>query len=113
VGVTKSFRTESITKYSLTTINTVSEATQRVIAAKLTRLTHKTDITAPGGRELQFSLQAASPETFGYTLVYRGGGGDVQNMNGLRDRMFRTAECSSNEVLASAWRDNEYLYMCV
>jgi hypothetical protein len=31
------------------------------------------DATAPSGRELynlQFSLQAASPETFGYTLVY-------------------------------------------
>jgi hypothetical protein len=31
------------------------------------------DTTAPSGRELyhlQFSLQAASPETFGYTLVY-------------------------------------------
>jgi hypothetical protein len=30
------------------------------------------DKTAPGGKELyrlQFSLQAASPETFGYTLV--------------------------------------------
>jgi hypothetical protein len=30
------------------------------------------DSTAPSGRELyhlQFSLQAASPETFGYTLV--------------------------------------------
>jgi hypothetical protein len=30
------------------------------------------DVTAPNGRELyhfQFSLQAASPETFGYTLV--------------------------------------------
>jgi hypothetical protein len=40
------------------------------MAAKLTRLTHIT--TAPIGRELyhlQFSLQAASPETFGYTLV--------------------------------------------
>jgi hypothetical protein len=39
--------------------------------------THNTDsqnsdTTAPSGRELyhlQFSLQAASPETFGYTLV--------------------------------------------
>jgi hypothetical protein len=39
--------------------------------------THQTDsqnsdTTAPGGRELhhlQFSLQAASPETFRYTLV--------------------------------------------
>jgi hypothetical protein len=31
------------------------------------------DTTAPSGRELyhlQFSLQAASPETFGYTLVH-------------------------------------------
>jgi hypothetical protein len=31
------------------------------------------DATAPSGRELyhlQFSLQAASPETFGYTLVF-------------------------------------------
>jgi hypothetical protein len=28
-------------KYTLTTINTRSEATQRVMAAKLTRLTHK------------------------------------------------------------------------
>jgi len=36
-GVSKGFRTESITKYTLTTI----KATQRVMAAKLTRLTHK------------------------------------------------------------------------
>jgi hypothetical protein len=40
-SVSKSFRTESITKYTLTTINTRWEATQRVTAAKLTRLTHK------------------------------------------------------------------------
>jgi hypothetical protein len=40
-GVSKSFRTESITKFALTIINTRSEATQRVMAAKLTRLTHK------------------------------------------------------------------------
>jgi hypothetical protein len=43
------------------------------MAVKLTILTHKTgDTTAHGGRELyrlQFSLQAASPETFGYTLL--------------------------------------------
>jgi hypothetical protein len=39
--VFKSFRTESITKYTLTTINTRWEATRRVMAAKLTRLTHK------------------------------------------------------------------------
>jgi hypothetical protein len=40
-GVSKTFRTEPITKYKLTTINTRSEATQRVMIAKLTRLTHK------------------------------------------------------------------------
>jgi hypothetical protein len=40
-GVTKSFRTESITRYTLTTINTRWEAIRRVMAAKLTRLTHK------------------------------------------------------------------------
>jgi hypothetical protein len=39
-----------------------------------TRLTdsQNSDTTAPSGRELyhfQFSLQAASPETYGYTLV--------------------------------------------
>jgi len=39
-GVSKSFWTESIKKYMLTTINTRQEATQRVMAAKLTRLTH-------------------------------------------------------------------------
>jgi hypothetical protein len=59
-GVSRSFRTESITKYTLTTINTLWEATQRVMAAKLTRLTHKnSDTIAPSDRELQhlqFSL---------------------------------------------------------
>jgi hypothetical protein len=40
-GVSKSFRTKSITKYRLTTINTRWEGTQRVMAAKLTRLTYK------------------------------------------------------------------------
>jgi hypothetical protein len=43
------------------------------MVAKLTRLTHKnSDTTVLIGRELyhlQFSLQVASPETFGYTLV--------------------------------------------
>jgi hypothetical protein len=38
-SVSKSFRTESITKE--TKINTSWEATQKVMAAKLTRLTHK------------------------------------------------------------------------
>jgi hypothetical protein len=40
-GVSKSFRTVSITKYMLITIITCREATQRVMAAKLTRLTHR------------------------------------------------------------------------
>jgi hypothetical protein len=46
------------------------------MAAKLIRLTQKnSDTTASSGRELyhlQFSLQAAGPETFGYTLYYDG-----------------------------------------
>jgi hypothetical protein len=44
------------------------------MAAKLTRLTQNNDTTAPSGRELyylQLSLQAASPETFGYTLLWK------------------------------------------
>jgi hypothetical protein len=40
-GVSKSFRTESITKYMLTTINTRSKGTQSFKAAKLIRLTQK------------------------------------------------------------------------
>jgi hypothetical protein len=39
--VSKSFRTEWLTKYTPTTTNTRWEATQRVMAAKLARLTHK------------------------------------------------------------------------
>jgi hypothetical protein len=40
-GVSESFRTEPIMKYTLTTINARWEAAQRVGAAKLTRLTHR------------------------------------------------------------------------
>jgi len=42
------------------------------MAAKLTRLTHKSHTTAPSGKQLyhlQLLLQAASPGTFGYILV--------------------------------------------
>jgi hypothetical protein len=42
------------------------------MVAKLTRLTHKIAIQLSSGRELyhlEFSLQASSPETFGYTFV--------------------------------------------
>jgi hypothetical protein len=40
-GVSKSFRTDSIKKYMLTFGITRSEATQKVMAAKCTRPTHK------------------------------------------------------------------------
>jgi hypothetical protein len=40
-GVSKSFRTESITKYTRTCVIARWEATQRVMVAELTRLTHK------------------------------------------------------------------------
>jgi hypothetical protein len=43
-GVSKSFRTKSITKYTLACGITRWEVTQRVMAAKLTRLSHKTAI---------------------------------------------------------------------
>jgi hypothetical protein len=43
------------------------------MAAKLTKLTHKITmqlrLEADSCTDLQFSLQAASPETFGYTPV--------------------------------------------
>jgi hypothetical protein len=68
-GCMQNFPDWAITKWTTTIINTRWEATQKVMVAKFTRLTH----TAPNGREmyhLQFSLQAAGPETFGYTLAY-------------------------------------------
>jgi hypothetical protein len=73
-GVSKSFRSESITKNKNNNKNH-SLRTQRVMATKLTRLTHKIWITAASsGRELyhlQFSLQAANRDTFGYTSDVR------------------------------------------
>jgi hypothetical protein len=67
-GVSKSFRTESITK-STTTTNTRWEVTHRFLAAKLTRLTHKIAIqlhlvaescticnSAPGGQYGNFGI---------------------------------------------------------
>jgi len=44
------------------------------MAAKLTRLTQNSDIITHSGRELyhlQFSLQVASPETFGYARMLK------------------------------------------
>jgi hypothetical protein len=70
-GVSRSFRTRSITK---STTNTSSEATQKGYGDKIHWSdSQNSDTTAPSGRELynlQFSFQAASPETFGYSLVY-------------------------------------------
>jgi hypothetical protein len=72
-NVSKSFRSESIKKCTLAFGITRSKITQRVMTAKLARLTHKnSDTTAPSGRELYhllFPIQAANPETFGNTLV--------------------------------------------
>jgi hypothetical protein len=59
-GCIQKFPDWVITKYTLTTINTSWEATQRVIAAKLTRMTHKIAIqlhlVAESFNILQFSL---------------------------------------------------------
>jgi len=43
-SMSKSLQTESITKYTFTFGITCCEATQRVMAIKLTRLTHKIEI---------------------------------------------------------------------
>jgi hypothetical protein len=64
----KSFRTESITKYTITTINTCREATQRVVAAKLIRLTHKIAIQLHLVAE-SCTICSSSPETFGRILL--------------------------------------------
>jgi hypothetical protein len=50
-GVSKSFRTESIKIFTLTAINIRWEATQRLMAAKFTRLTHKIAIQLHLGAE--------------------------------------------------------------
>jgi hypothetical protein len=71
--VSKSFQTESINE-----INNNNKESLRSNTKCSGGRTHKTDsqnsdTTALSGRELyrlQFSLQVASPETFGYTLVF-------------------------------------------
>jgi hypothetical protein len=71
-GVSKSFWTESITKHMLTFGIAHWEAIQRVMAAKLARLTHKIAVHLHLVAEsctICSSRQAASPDTFGYTLV--------------------------------------------
>jgi hypothetical protein len=64
---------QSITNYTLTTINT-GGVTLRFMAAKLTRLTHKIAIqlrlVAESCIICSSRSKAASPESFGYTLLY-------------------------------------------
>jgi hypothetical protein len=51
VGVSKRFRTGSITKYTLTILNTCCEATWRVMAANFARLNHKIELQLHLGAE--------------------------------------------------------------
>jgi hypothetical protein len=71
--VSKSFRTESITKYMLIFGITRSEATQRLMAAKPTTLIHRIAIqlhlVAKSCTICSSRSRRVSPETFGYTFV--------------------------------------------
>jgi hypothetical protein len=67
-GVSKSFRTESITKYTLTFGITCWEAAQRVMAAKLTRLTHKIAAQLHLVAE-SCNICSSRSRRLGYTLV--------------------------------------------
>jgi hypothetical protein len=72
-SISKSFRTQSITKCMLTIINTRWEAIQRVIAAKLPRLTHKMALQLHLVSEscnICSSRSRRRPESFGYILVF-------------------------------------------
>jgi hypothetical protein len=70
--VSRSFRTESITKYTLTTIKTRSEVTKRSCVGK----THWTgsqnsDRTAPSGRELPFAVLSQGGQSGNFWLHSR------------------------------------------
>jgi hypothetical protein len=72
VGISKSFRTESNEIYAYNNKNSSRSNTKGYGGKNHQTDTQNSDTTAPSGRELyhlQFSLQAANPETFGYTLV--------------------------------------------
>jgi hypothetical protein len=73
-GVSKSFRTESIPEiYAYNNKHSLRSNTKGYGGKTHCTDSQNSDTTASSGRELyhlQFSLQAASPETFGYTLVY-------------------------------------------
>jgi hypothetical protein len=78
-GVPKSFRTESITKYMLTTINTRWEATRRLMAAKLTRLTQNSDESCT----ICSSHSRRSVRKLLDTLSYTSDGGDKKYKQNL------------------------------
>jgi hypothetical protein len=69
-GVSKSFRTESITKYTLTTVKkTLVEKQHKGLWRQNSQ---NSDIAVPSDRvlyHLQFSLQTSSSETSGYVYV--------------------------------------------
>jgi hypothetical protein len=70
--VSKSFRTESNEIYAYLWYYSLRSNTKGYGGKTHYADSQNSDTTAPSGRELyhlQFSLQAASPETFGYTLV--------------------------------------------
>jgi hypothetical protein len=71
-GVSKSSRTESITKhiyiYAYNNKHWMRSNTKGYGGKTHWTNSQNSDTTAPSGREV-YDLQAASPETFGYTLV--------------------------------------------
>jgi hypothetical protein len=81
-GCIQKFPDWVVTKYTLTTINTRWEATQRVMAAKLTKLTHKIAIPfhlvtavpfavlAPGGQSGNFWIHPRSFQTGDFDNSY-------------------------------------------
>jgi hypothetical protein len=73
-GVSKRFRTKSVTQCTFTFGITRWKATQRFMAAKLIRLTHRIAIqlylVAESCTNCSSRSKATSPDTFGYTLVF-------------------------------------------
>jgi len=105
--VSKSFRTESITKHKLTFGITRWEATQRFMATEFNRLTHK---LAPSGRELchfQSSLQVVSPETFGYTLINK-----FQDVKIVAEKALTQNNAVSMRLLEAYFQDSRNLFWC-
>jgi hypothetical protein len=81
-GVSKSFRTVMVTKS--TTINTRWEATQRVMAAKLTRLTHKIAMQLHLVAAVTFTVIAPGGQFGNFWIHYR-----TSQNNSLRKELFK------------------------